>query len=40
MRNARAQGRGPGGAARGSIEGRFMKDGNTIDESPGFRYVY
>ncbi|KAL2855653.1 major facilitator superfamily domain-containing protein [Aspergillus pseudodeflectus] len=40
MRNARAQGRGPGGEARGSIEGRFMKDGNTVVESPGFRYVY
>jgi hypothetical protein len=44
MRNGRADRRGPGGDAKGSIEARFMKEGNVTDGDGdggrGFRYVY
>ncbi|KAJ0421480.1 major facilitator superfamily domain-containing protein [Aspergillus carlsbadensis] len=42
MRNARAERRDPGCDAKGSIEGRFIKEGDVSNGSRGggFRYVY
>jgi hypothetical protein len=40
MRNARADRRGQGRDARGTIEARFMKEGDVVDGNREFRYVY